>query len=42
MLKMVIFLYKTFETVTKGIDMCCLPIFMFCKVEGWCQEHWIM
>jgi hypothetical protein len=24
------------------VDMCCHPVFMFCQVEGWCQEHWIV
>jgi hypothetical protein len=23
------------------VNMCCLPVFMFRQVEGWCQEHWI-
>ncbi len=22
--------------------MCGFIVFIFCQVEGWCQEHWIM
>jgi hypothetical protein len=24
------------------MDMCCLLVCLFCQMEEWCQEHWIM
>jgi hypothetical protein len=39
MLMKVVVLCKTCETIIRGIYMCCFPVFMFCQVEGWCQEH---
>jgi len=35
-------LCKTCEVIVGGVDMCCFHVFIFCQVEGWCQEHWIM
>jgi len=33
------FFVKLLKQSRREVDMCCLPIFMFCQVEGWCQEH---
>ncbi len=32
-------LCKTFEAVIGGTGYVLFPDFMFCQVEGWCQEH---
>jgi hypothetical protein len=32
-------LCKTCEVIIGGVDMCCFHVFIFCQVDGWCQEH---